>query len=360
MAEARALSSIAEISHEAWDACFADELENSDYLLAAERAGIAGFTPRYYVIADGRKILAAVPAFFTEYDLATTTEGWVKHIFRLLPFKLKLACLGSAVSETCMIGMHPSCSDTQKSALFAELLDLFARDAKERGARLLAMKDVSDADKQRYDGMLKTQRFTAIGGMPTAVLPIDFRTVEDYLAQLSGETRKDMKRKLKKRAGLRIEFRRNIDDMLDEVFAMYLDTKNRSDLQFEELTPDFFREVMKMENSLSVLYFAENKIIGANLLLLNERCLLDKFFCMSEEGRRYNLYFISWLVAVELCLERSIGMYQSGQAGYEAKLRLKSKLLPTWMVFRHANHFIDGILRLGAPLLAFKPPHRSA
>src|SRR4051812_14841760 len=100
MREVERVESIAALSRDAWNACFPGELEDYDYFLAIERARIGGFIHAYYVIREQDTILAAMPAFFTDYDLVTTADGTVKKILLAIrPFvpgklKLKLACLG--------------------------------------------------------------------------------------------------------------------------------------------------------------------------------------------------------------------------------------------------------------------------
>ena len=166
-----------------------------------------------------------------------------------------------------------------------------------------------------------------------------------------------MRRKLKKCTDIRIEYRRNVDDVLDEVYAMYMETKSRSDLQFEELTPKYFQGVLNDEQGICTLYYADDTLVGANLMLQNNERLLDKFFCMrTHQGQEYNLYYFSWFTNLQYCIDRKLAFYQSGQAGYETKLRLGSLLLDNWMYFRHRNFIVDKLLRLAAPLLAFDIP----
>lgn len=365
MAKAERFDSITAISRDAWNACFPGELENYDYYVAIERAHIQGFTHAYYTIKDGEKLLAAVPAFFSDYDLSTTAEGAIRKVMlaleRVIPMTMKLACLGSSETEICTIGMHPTCDEATKRTLFPQLLRRFLEDAKARNCGLRSAKDISASDKILYDDILTQHGFQGVGGMPTALLPINFSTIEDYLSQLSSSTRKDMRRKLKKLSELHIEHRKNIDDVLSEVHSMYLETKARSDLQFEELTPEFFQEVLNMEGGLCTVYFLKDKPIAANLLLMDQNRLLDKFFCMEGDiGHAYGMYFLSWFTNLQLCLDKGIKLYQSGQAGYETKLRLRSTLSENTIYFSHRNALLNGLLKLVAPMLAFDVPEQKA
>ena len=50
MITAQAFSSIQAIEREAWNDCFPDSLEDWDYIVAVENAGIEGFEWRYLTL----------------------------------------------------------------------------------------------------------------------------------------------------------------------------------------------------------------------------------------------------------------------------------------------------------------------
>jgi predicted N-acyltransferase len=200
--------------------------------------------------------------------------------------------------------------------------------------------------------------------MPSAELTIDFADLDGYLARLSHATRRDMRRKLKSLAELRIEVVHDLAGLEPRIAELYRQTRARSDLQFEDLTAAYFTGVLARmgERALCVLYWAGDDLVGFNLLLQDGTTLLDKFFCMeTERGPGLNLYFVSWFTNVRLCLERGLGRYQSGQAGYETKLRLGSRLVGADMYFHHRRPLVNRALQWAAPLLADDPaPQRGA
>ena len=63
---------------------------------------------------------------------------------------------------------------------------------------------------------------------------------------------------------------------------------------------------------------------------------------------------------MRLCLERGLTCYQSGQAAYENKLRLGSRLTRTSIYFRHRNRVVNGAMQLLAPMFAADPTVRRA
>jgi predicted N-acyltransferase len=356
----RVYETIRDIGREAWNVCYTGELENYDYLLATEEAGIAGFERCYVAAEEGGKMLACSAAFLTYYNLATALEGAPKRLMlriqKLWPrfLVLKLACLGSPEIESGAVGFHPVAKG-REAELLALLLTQFERMAVQKKYRLVGVKDVPARQKQLWDKVALPLGFRPVPGMPTAYLPVDFASIEEYLNRLSSGTRKDMRRKLKALAELRIEHRTQINDVLPQVQKLYLETKARSEFQFEELTEKYFSGVLSHMGARAhcTLYYAGEKLLAANLMLKDQQTLLDKFFCMdAKAGRDYSLYFLSWFTNVGYCVEHGIGRYQSGQDGYEAKLKLASELAPNWLMFKHQNPVINFVLRLVSPLLA--------
>ena len=358
----RMLDSLRHIPRASWDACFPDAAEGYDYLLAAEDAALPGFRFRYVTVCAGDRVLLAAPMFFSDYGLETTLEEGrlrraITAVRRYVPrfLMMRLACLGSPVTECAPIGFHPEVPEHERPALFTRLLHDFERTAREAGATLLAVRDLTETQNFLHPCLA---RYGRMPGLPGACLDIDFADIDAYLARLSKETRKDMRRKLKSRSEIRIERRTNIDDVLPQVLELYRETKARSTLQFEDLTAAYFSGVLAgmPTRALCTLYYAGDRLLAANLLLHDRDTLIDKFFCMSEAGRAHNLYFVSWFYNLELCLEYGLRRYRSGQAAYAGKLRLKSRLEANDMYFRHVRPWVNALLLRIAPLFALGDP----
>ncbi|HET7798067.1 MAG TPA: hypothetical protein VFK72_09300, partial [Nevskia sp.] len=63
--------SIGDFARDEWDRLFPGELEDWSYYRAIERSRLAGFEWLYFAVSDDGKLLAAVPAFVTDYRLDT-------------------------------------------------------------------------------------------------------------------------------------------------------------------------------------------------------------------------------------------------------------------------------------------------
>lgn len=363
------VESVAAFRKQDWNRCFAGELESWEYYRAVEEAGIAKFEWRYFAILDGDTPIAVVPAFFTAYRLDSTIQGPIKRatdwLSRRLPnlLSIPLACLGSPVTEACHLGFAPEVDDAEKPALLSMLIAELARLAHGRRIGLMGVKDARDVDAALWGRCLGG--FQRMAGLPTAVLPLPFKTFDAYLTSLSAATRKDMRRKLRAEAAIRIDDRTDISDVLDPIVALYDETVARSDLQFERLPARYFATVLTHlpENARCVLYWRDEDLLAFNLVLQSPDCLIDKFIGTSDSARDHNVYFLSWMENVRRCIAEGIPLYQSGQAGYGVKVRLGSRLELNWNYFRHRNPALNVLLRLVARVVRldrFDPDIRRA
>jgi predicted N-acyltransferase len=364
MFETRVLTTLDDLPRSQWDGLFGDDLETFDYLRAVEGAGLAGFDWRYVLVHRQGRLVGAAPAFITDYRLETTFEGTgrkvAQQVRRLAPGVMtpKLACLGSPCTETARAGFAPDLAQDDRPAVLAALIEAFEIDAARAGCALTGVKDADHAQADLWSRALSEAGYSAVAGQAIADLIVDFPDLDAYLGQLSSGVRKDMRRKLRSRPDVRVELRSDLGEALPRAMALYHQTLARAPSQLETLTPAFFTEVADRMSGRAIfaLYYVGDDLLAFNLLLANGEVLLDKFFCMeAERGRAHNLYFLSWFYNLELCLNRGLKLYQSGQANLGDKLRLGSRLTPAAMYFRHRNSVLNGALRALAPLVMGDP-----
>ena len=353
-------TTIGAFSAEEWNRCFPDEPENWAFYRACERAGPAGFSWYYAAVFEHGRLIAAVPAFGTDYRLDTTVQGDLKlittRLYRVAPalMSLRLLALGSPVAEICHLGFAPDVAPTLKPALLAAMVKALQDFGKQRLYGLFGIKDAPAADEPLWTSALGSSGFTRLPGLPTAVLDLPYRTFDEYLASLSRATRKDMRRKLKAFKDIRVEQRRSIGENECDVARLYKETVAHSDLSFEYLPSNYFQEILDYlyPKASIFLYWKNEELIAFNLVIENNNRLIDKYIGMDYELiSQYNLYFNSWLYNVRYCIERGIPIYQSGQALYGPKLRLGCRLQPNWQYFRHRNVTINSLLKLVAKFI---------
>lgn len=344
--------SIEAFGREEWNRLFPGDLEDWSYYRAIEASALPGFELLYAALRENGELRAAVPAFITDYRLDTTLSGPLRRvtdtISRLFPrlLRQRLLCLGSPVGEICHLGFAPDCSETEQARLLDRLFCALEKHAAERHIAMLATKDASASQDPLWSTVGAAHGLRRQPSLPTALLDIRFDSLDGYLATLSHATRKDLRRKMKAAAELRVEWRSNIDDIIGDVMRLYHATLAHAALSFEELTPDFFRGVLRElgPRARCATFWLGDRLVAFNLVLHDGTRLLDKFLGMDYAvARRYNLYYATWLHNVRYCVEHGLEVYQAGQGLHREKLRLGCRLSPNWLWYRHRNRVVDRI-----------------
>ncbi|MGH8449063.1 GNAT family N-acetyltransferase [Pseudomonas sp.] len=358
MITAQAFSTIRAIQRSAWNDCFPGALEDWDYYVAVESAGIDDFQWRYLAVYEDETLVAVAAAFITHYRLDTTVSGsskrFTERLARLWPgvLQLGLYAIGSPVAERCDAGVASAVPEARRPLLLKHLLEAAQQDANTFGIGLVAVKDVPTNDSH-WALSCRDAGFQSMPSLPSGLLTLPFGSVDAYLGSLCKSTRKDLRRKLRA-PGPRVEWRHNIDDVLPEVMRLYEDTLNRSDLQFERLPASYFTGILERleERAVCVLYWVDERLVAFNLILLDQHRLVDKFFGHDVAfSREYNLYFRSWLTNVDYCIAHHIPVYECGQEGYASKLRLGCEFQCNSMFFRHRNRLVNELLKLAKMFL---------
>ena len=257
--------------------------------------------------------------------------------------------------ETGTIGVDPAHPD--KPALVAELVRAMEAVGRAQGLRFMLFKDFP----ARTDGLLEPlarHGFFRGESFPNVVVPLPHATMAEYLASLSHNARKDLRRKIKQTlAGGPIEVRLvdNVADLIEPVYALYLATYQAGTVRFERLTREYFLAVGQIMRGQArfFLFYRGGRLVCFNLCFQHGDQLIDKFIGLDYAvARELNLYFFTWHHNVEWCLAHGVRAYQVGQTDHEAKVRLGGKLVPLYFHARHTNPWVNFPLRLAARFLA--------
>ncbi len=362
---ARIVAGVHALDRSAWEALFPGEAESHAYYGACETAGRAGYVLSAAAVFAGGRMVAAVPLFQIDFRLDSSLQGRLRPLgawlVRRLPglMVLRVLGLGSPLAERCHLGLAPDLDARAREQVLAMLLAAVDARARAVGARLVALKDVAQPDAERLDACLRRHGFARTPSLPVATLDLPSGGLEEYLARLSKATRKDIRRKLKGAGGIRVERRTEIEDVADEIDALYQETRLQSRFDYgdlETLPPDYFRAVSRALGSRAVmmLYYVGEQLAAFNLLLIEKNRVIDKFLGMRYPlAREHDLYILSWIENVKFALTSGAPALQSGQTAYAAKLRLGSRLTPSAIYFRHRNRVAQACLALFARLVPF-------
>lgn len=310
----------------------------------------AGFTASY----SGQ----GMPTFVAPFDLLTTADDALRRAIaglpgyrqwgRLLQWRTRFA--GTTVSE-----YAPLPAEVAPDALALGLKAAYGRDTS-----LLIVKDIAQASPVLGDTDLAYGRafaqaceaagFVLLEGQALAWVPIDFGSIDEYLARLSAGRRKNIRRKLRARAGLEVEAvptgdpRFRDEATLGAFQALFDNVYAQSQVHFDRPDAAFFRTVFQDGDSGGVVFVYRHagRMIGWNLCYEFAGKLIDKYVGFAyPQAREHNLYFVSWMHNLEQARQRGLTHYVAGWTDPEVKAFLGARMSLT----RHAVYARNPVMR---------------
>ncbi len=354
------------VSGEQWARLFPGHPDPFELVRLVQSCGMDGFSFRSIVVTDSDSLAAMpillIPLFDVEFALHGLLDGAAATIVRALsrlvrsPFHPRLLGVGFVEGEWGAVGIDPDAPlDTLRHAWSLALAELNAL-ARRISAKVIVLLSFTP-DSARWLPPGPMSRFARIDTFPCGRLALPFKNVEAYLSSLSKNARKDLRRKQREAESVRIQRTRDPAAWIDQIEALYRSTVERADMSFGAHRRTFFlRACDAVPGAEYVFYFLGDRLLAFNLLVRQGDSLVDKYFCADEAlGRKYNLYFISWVENVRYCVASGIPVYHAGPGAEGTKARLGAQFLPSLTLFRHTNPVIHWALARLRPLLAYRP-----
>jgi predicted N-acyltransferase len=351
----RIVDSILKINRGDWDSVFGNIPEGYDFYHALEKSNLKEFSFYYLILYRNENILSIAPLFVADLYLDIVLKGMAKKIVhsirRFIPrfFVLKTLFCGSPFGENGVLGIRKDFKDT--SALIHQLAEVMGRFSRENKIPFIVFKDFLKDDSSSLH-FLKEKGFFKIESFPSVRMELNFNSLEQYFQSLSYSTRKDLRRKIKEAYSLghlKVKTVESVEDIIEDIYRLYLNTYHASKIKFEFLTKDFFIHVSKelKPHTQYFLYYVGDRLCAFNLCFVYDDLLIDKFIGFDYEiAHQYSLYFVSWYFNIEWCLKHSIHFYQPGQTDYETKIKLGGSLVPLYSYFKHNNFLFNLIIKL--------------
>lgn len=273
-----------------------------------------------------------LPSFRMDFDLLTTFDPKMARRLRAVPFlprmsRLKTRFVGTTITEYAPLPDALSAKD-----LVRLVLDRCAKQP------LTIIKDIPlespllSAVENEYARELtqaaQEKGFIAVEGQALAYVPMDFKTVDEYLRMLSPGRRKDLRRKMRDGGSLEVtvtklgDSRFKDEKLLDRYYAMFKVVYDQSDIHFDLPSRNFFRALLSGMGGEGVVveYRADGLLAGYNVCLVYNGMLIDKYIGFDYPlARKYGLYFFSWLFNLQYALDSGLRTYVAGWTDPEVK-----------------------------------------
>jgi hypothetical protein len=308
---------------------------------------------------------AGLLAFSTRFDLLTTMDPVTRKKLEALP--LSHLWRRFFYSHTCFIGTTvteyvPLPKETLPDILINGILASLSLHypfliIKDIPTEAVLVGDAAHAYAQLLMHVCQDSGYVLVEGQMLAYVPMDFPSIDAFLARLSHARRKDIRRKLKSAAKLEIEIMYTGDvsfqneAVLADLYELYLNVYRQSEIHFDLLTAAFFRATLQNPSNHGVVfvYRAKGEIVAYNICFVEHNMLIDKYVgFLYPQSRDYNLYTVSWFRNLDYALEKGLSYYVAGWTDPEIKRYLGAQFTLT----RHAVHVRNPVLR--AVLRSFK------
>jgi len=317
------------------------------------------FTFRYGCLLRNGKPIGIVPVFRFDVPLGLVMPGTLARL--LLPLA-KGPLRGLAYQRTLFIGNvageegHIGLVSGIGLAEVASFVHGEARTiANTLNAPMLVWKDFPEADRAALDTLVTRRGIFRVPSFPGTSIALMPEGHAAFLATMRSDRRHKIRSKLRKgKAAVTVRARVETQPgqvTLDEMFALFEQTRRRATTHFETLTPSFFRRIATSDvASFVILRAAATERMLAFMLVLDlgERAVnqfIGLDYAVAETGY---LYFQLFEAAYDWAARTSARVFLSGQTGYMAKLDLGHGLLPLWNYCEHGNPVVNAVLRWGA------------
>jgi len=341
-----------------WTSTFADQRKDYRYYEILDDTLRGHFEYRYFAIVDDNGHVRAIqPFFLVDQDilegLGPERIHWISFVRRFYPRFLKLRALmvGCSAGEA-----HLAATETLPVDIVAETLSNgIARQARSLNAQLIVLKEFPS----RYRKVLHCFEqcgFARAPSMPMTMLDIAYDSFDAYMKKaLKSSSRRKLRKKLEATAGVS-DIRMSVTDdaasFVDEIYPLYLQVFERSKMQFEKLTKDFFRQLGQRMND-KVRFFAWRR---GNMLVAFSLCMVQGDSLYAEYvGFDYtvalDLHLYHYIVRdmISWGIGKGYKWFRSSGLNYDPKLHMRHRLDPVDLYVRHTSVLANAIFRLALP-----------
>lgn len=350
-------TSIAAIPKQDWESIFPPSAESYHFFKTLEETLQDQFKSHYIVIYQDSQAVCVAPCFIMDYPLDTTLEGPLKKLLCWFQdrigknFSFRVLICGCQAAEG-KIGVPKPFRADIAQALLNEMETL----ACGKKISLLAFKDFP-VEYDSFFAFLRPRGLHKVQSYPTVELDISFHSFEEYASSLSKSTRKDLKRKFKYLEDLppiTLDVTDRLGEYLEEAYQLYLNTLQKSEVEFERLTKDFLKRISENlpGQTKFFLWRCNGRLIAFDLCLLSGNMLIDEYIGLDYTlAYQYHLYYVTFRDILNWCIANRIRKYKSGALNYDPKKRLDFRFITENIYVKHRNPIMNFFFGLVCLLL---------
>ena len=316
------------------------------------------FEYRYFAIVDNNGHVRAIqPFFLVDQDilegLGAERNYWISLVRRFYPrfLKLRTMMVGCSAGEA-----HLAATETLPADIVAETLSSgIIAQARSLNVQLIVLKEFPSHYRKVLRCFLQCG-FARAPSMPMTILDIGYDSFDAYMKKaLRSSSRKKLRKKLAATAeisDIRMSVTDDATSFVNEIYPLYLQVFERSKMQFEKLTKEFFREIGQRMGD-KVRFFAWRR---GNVLVAFSLCMVQGDSLYAEYvGFDYtvalDLHLYHYIVRdmISWGISNGYRWFRSSGLNYDPKLHMRHRLDPIDLYARHTSAVVNAIFRLALP-----------
>src|SRR5258707_102270 len=343
-----------------WQRAFASQHKDRRYYEIVEDTIHPEFDYWYFAIRNHEgKIQAIQPFFILDQDILAGIRRTFGHVIDAIRVRWPRFMFMKTMMVGCVAGeAHlDDGDDSTRAATARSLAGAIVEHARALGARLIVLKEFPDQYRDVLSCFVRGG-FTRIPSMPLARLNIAYTSFDDYMqSALNSATRRKLRKKFKVTESdvpIELSVTSDVTPIINEIYPLYLQVYERSELHFEKLTKEYFcRLGTAMPDK--VRFFVWRR--GANVVAFGE-CMVQGDTMFAEYlGLDYSvalelhLYHYVFRDLVRWAIANGYRWFQSTGLNYDPKLHLRYRLKPVDLYVRHTSTIVNVFMGAVLPLL---------
>ena len=319
------------------------------------------FDHYYLLLKDVAGATRAIQPFLVvSQDVATGTPAVFRNILARVRsrfpgfLKLRMLMVGCSAGEGDVVRERQSGAIEWTVDGLGESLTPVAQHF---NAMLVVFKDFPKHYRPSLD-RLRAYGYKRVPSMPATKLDLDFSDFEAFLkTRVSYSMRKNLRRKFRKTEGdHRTEFEvvTDLTPYVDEVYPLYRQTLDRSQVKFEELTKSYLCELGRRmpERARFFIWRQDSKIVAFASTIIHNGVLRDNYIGLDYSiALAYHLYFVTLRDTIVWALQNRIHTYHSAPLNYDPKYHFRMELEPLDLYVRAPNGLFNQLFKRILPLL---------
>lgn len=344
------INSLDDIDKSTWDATINSNIPHLkyDYLKVLENSFKENLSFYYLLIYKDDQLIVTTTAFIKSdfyLDSAATYKykkvcNNMRKVYKNF-LKHKALICGSPISEFNHLNI---CSEyiTFRNDILKLIIQELNLIAKENKINMVLFKDIKceNLDKKL---IFNNCGYTRFYSMPGTQLSIPFSSFDEYLKTLKIGFRNTIESKINRSKNflhLTVEIVSDFSPYINDIYKLYLNTYNKSEVKPEKLTKNFFYELKNIlgDSVCSILCKLDGRLCGVTILLnSNATCTTLCFGLDYSVAHKYDLYYLMLYKSIEYSIENNKKTLLLGQTNYISKIELNAKLTPLIIYVKFNN-----------------------